>query len=495
MKIFNKKIVTVFCLASAVLVQTSCKKTLDINQNPNFPTLDQGNASLVFPAAVLATTGKVGGDLAIVGGIFSQYFTQSTLSQQYTDIESYNLASSNAYVNRSYDLLFSNGLKNYQYVISKAQAAGDWNFNLLGTVMKAYTTEVLVDLYDQIPYTEGLQGSNNLQPHFDDGKSIYKKLIASIDSALAKDFSASSNTDPGTSDIIFGGNIDNWKKFANTLKLKMYIRMSGVEPTYAAAGYASLIASNAQFLDVDASVTNFTDNPSLDNPMYEQNIRSLNTTSNLKASKTFVSWLIGNVDSRITKFYGSSNPSSIDQGNYTTNTPTYQAAPVFIQKATDPVVFISLAETEFLLAEAELKFNGGGAAQTHYENGVKQAFSDLGLTGDSYVAVGGAYEYPAAGTNDQKLEAIIVQKWASCIYGCHGIEAWFEKSRTGYPKSSPVYSTDPSYVAGQLVVGANSVLPGATDVPKRFVFPYDETSRNSNAPTPVPSTTKVWWGL
>jgi len=57
-----------------------------------------------------------------------------------------------------------------------------------------------------------------------------------------------------------------------------------------------------------------------------------------------------------------------------------------------------------------------------------------------------------------------------------------------------VYSTNISYIAGQLVIAKNTVLPAGL-VPKRFVFPYNETSRNTNAPAPVASTVKVWWGL
>ena len=79
------------------------------------------------------------------------------------------------------------------------------------------------------------------------------------------------------------------------------------------------------------------------------------------------------------------------------------------------------------------------------------------------------------------------------LIGCHGIEAFFEKNRTGYPATSPVYSDDPNYIPGQLVIVKNSVL-AAGQVPKRFVFPYTETTINNNSPALVPITTPVWWG-
>jgi len=490
----QKKLIGLGLIGILMVISSGCKKQLDINQNPNFPTLEQGNPSLVFPVAVLATTGKVGGDLEIIGGMWSQYFTQASLASQYALIDSYNMPSTSIYINQSYDILFSSGLKNYQYVIDQSQASGDWIYYLMATVMKAYTTEVLVDLYDKIPYTDALKGAGDLNPKFDEGDSIYQNLLSNIDTALNKDFTSSTNSVPGNQDLVFKGNLNNWIEFANTLKLKMYLRMVNANPSEAEAGITAMYNNGATFLDQDAAVTNFTNAPGLDNPFFEQNQRQLNTTTNIKASTTFVSWLEANHDSRIDYYFGSTTPNSINQGDYTNNNPTYQTAPIFAQSPTDPVEFISLPESYFLQAEADLRYLGGLNTQSLYNQGVLAAFAQLGLDGSSFIAPGGAYAFPVSGTMDQKLEAIIVQKWASCAYGCHGIEAFFEKNRTGYPVSSPVYSTDPSYIPGQLVIAKNSVLPAGM-VPKRFVFPYDETSRNTNSPAPVPSTTKVWWGL
>jgi len=69
----------------------------------------------------------------------------------------------------------------------------------------------------------------------------------------------------------------------------------------------------------------------------------------------------------------------------------------------------------------------------------------------------------------------------------------FEKQRTGYPATSPVYSTDASYVPGQFVISKNSVLPPGA-LPRRLAYPDVEVSRNSNTPELVPITTPVWWG-
>lgn len=493
MKILFKNSVLMAAIFSGLLIGTGCKKHLDINADPNTPAVDQGTPRLVFPAATMATAGRVGGDLAILGAVWGQYATQSSLSSQYRQLDAYNLDGSQ--LNGLYSGLFAGGLKNYQFVIDKSNELEDWNFYLMATVMKAYTAQILVDMYDQIPYFEALQGVSNLNPKFDDGYAIYQNLLAILDTALGKNFSASTVTNPGTTDLVFGGNIDNWKRFANTLQLKIYLRMINAKPAEAQAGVQKLYAANALFLAVDAGVTGFTNIKGKGNPMYEQNIRELNTPTNLRASRTFVTFLQDNNDPRITYNFGSAAPNSIHQGDYTNNTdPSYNTAASLVQRATDPVIFISQAESSFLQAEARERYFAGAGAKALYDAGVLSAFTVEGANGTTFIAPAGKYAYPVAGTLAQKIEAISVQKWVSFSYGVHFIEGFFEKNRTGYPRTSPVYSTAPTYVPGQLVVSKNSVLgPGL--FPRRLVFPDVETIRNSEAPAVVPITTKVWWAL
>jgi hypothetical protein len=284
--------------------------------------------------------------------------------------------------------------------------------------------------------------------------------------------------------------MDNWERFANTLKLKMYLRMVNAKASEAEQGIKALYAANAKFLETGAGITVFEDKPNYSNPFYEQNIRRLNTTDNLRASETFVSWLRTNNDPRIVKYFGSTNPGTMHQGDFTNTTPAYGTSAVFIQSATDPVWFISEAESYFMQAEARERYFAGAGAKVLYDAGVTAAFAQVNLTPGALLT--GIYAYPSGGTFQQKLEAIIVQKWAS-FPGTHDLEGFFEKNRTGYPRTSPVYSTDASYVPGRLVYPKNGVTGGV--FPKRFLFPDIERARNQNTPAELPITTKVWWSL
>lgn len=480
-------------ITAALLISTGCEKTLDINTDPNNPGIENATPEVLFPSATLSSAGMIGGQLAIVGGIWSQYWAQSNGSSQYREIDAYNLTSVSEEVNLPYEELFAGALIDYQVSIDKAQAREDWRYNLMATVMKAYTYQVLADLYDKVPYTQALKGQGNLQPTFDDGAAVYTGLLAEIDDALAHDYSSELSTAQKKTDFVFGGDMDLWTQFANTLKLKMYLRMVNAKPAEAETGIRALYTAGANFLETDAGVNIFTDEPNKSNPFYEFNIRRLNTTTNIRASYTLASWLIANGDPRAKAYFGSANPSAIHQGDYAatiTQQPTYATAAVFVQKATDPVQFISQAESDFMQAEALERYYGGAGAKAKYDAGVTAAFAQNELTPGTLITTG-PYTYPAAGTFNQKLEAIITQKWAS-FPGSHALEGFFEQNRTGYPVISSVYSQSSSYVAGQWVYSKNGST-GAGNFPKRFVFPDYEKTRNSNTPSQVPITTKVWW--
>ena len=484
-----KKIIINTALFAILLGAAGCKKMADINVDPNNPAIDKATPELLLPSAVMSTAGQIGGEYAIIGGLWSQYYTQSATASQYRVIDAYNI-NSNINNNLGYLELFRSALNDYKKVRELSEAKADWRFYLMATVMRAYTYQVLVDLYDQVPYTEALQGSVNLQPKFDDGYSIYKGLLLEIDTALSKNFKVALNATEANADVVFHGDMDNWERFANTLKLKLFLRMVNAKAAEAEAGIKALYTANAPFLTTGAGITSFVNQPNASNPFYEQNIRRLNTNDNLRASVTFVSWLQANNDPRIVSYFGTANPTAIHQGDYASTNTAYPSSAVFVQSPTDPVWFISEAESYFMQAEARERYFSGAGAKALYDAGVTAAFDQKGLTPGALLT--GKYAYPVAGTFQQKLEAIIVQKWAS-FPGTHDLEGFFEQNRTGYPKYSPVYSTSASYVPGQLVYSKNGVTAGA--FPKRMIFPDVERGRNSNTPAEVPVTVKVWWAL
>ena len=105
-------------------------------------------------------------------------------------------------------------------------------------------------------------------PHFQSGESVYDGLIKNIDEALSKPITGSSLV--GDNDVIFAGNMTQWRKFANTLKLKIYLRQTEARPSVAEAGVRSLYGNGVGFLATDAKEDVFQDVTSKRNPFFEQ---------------------------------------------------------------------------------------------------------------------------------------------------------------------------------------------------------------------------------
>jgi hypothetical protein len=359
----------------------------------------------------------------------------------------------------------------------------------MATTLEAQGMQVLVDLYDRVPYSEAFN-TEILQPNYDDGQAIYDQLVANLQSALSQDLSTSVGEIPGDDDFIFQGDMAHWTEFANTMLLKLYMRQTEARPDVASAGITALLTSGAAFLNVDAAMTQFENEANRSNPLYESDRRQLNVGTNLRASTTMFSFLDANADPRIDNFYEAGSP--MNQGDFDNTSIAASTIAVVSLSATQPVYFISREESLLLQAEALERYAGGAGAQELYNAAVIENFSKWGHDGSSFVAPGGAYEYPSAGSFDEKLEAIITQKWLASFPG-NGFESFFEQNRTGYPQISAVPQTDAGYIPGQLAYSLNGTTGG--EFPRRVVFAESSTSTNPNAPTLVDITEPVWWDV
>jgi hypothetical protein len=481
-------------LALLVLLQVSAcgDEFLDVNVDPNNPA--DAPLELVFPAAATSTASVVGGGYAVLGGIWSQYYTQNNGSNQYKDIDNYNILSSTISYENAWLELYAGALNDYKFVRNKAAANQDWSANLMATVMEVYTFQVLADLYDRIPFNEALQGvEDNLQPTFQEGPEVYDSLITRLDRAMALPLIPSLAAAKG--DVVFQGDMDKWVRFANTLKLKIYLRQVYARPEVSEAGIRALYAAGAPFLASDASLNFFQNATSQRNPLYEQDqSTALNTNQNLRAATTLFNYLQANTDPRLDAIYipGSGGHKAMEPG--TSSIPSTVLIPASLSRAlispTAPVYFISKPESYFLQAEAVLRGFGTGDVAALYQAGVDASFAQMGVARPA-----GSYPFPAAGDFEEKLEAIIVQKWVAMAGTKQGLEAFLERNRTNYPRTSPVRATDPAYVAGRFTFPVEAVTVGQA-FPKRLPWPSIERTRNrANTPAQEPITKEVWWDV
>jgi len=474
-----KKFIISILVLSATFV--GCSSDLDINRDPDSLDPSKAPLSAQLPAGIIGIIGTEGAPMAIIGGMWSQYWTQSNAANQYKQIDNYSIGTSD--YNGAWNGLFD-ALGDIRNVKRKALAQGNWNYYLIATTLEVQASQVLTDFYGSIPYKEA-SNSAILEPKFNTGEEVYTYMIEDLNDALSKSLASSKGEVPGKDDLIFGGNMANWTKFANTLKLKIYMRQtSSSRAAIASAAITQMIAAGTQFLTVDAGMNQFTDAPDQSNPLFEYNNRKLNVATNLRMSTTLASFFDINIDPRKAKYYLAGN--ALNQGDYNSTAGAGTIAIVNLF-ATTPALLMSKEESLFLQAEAMERFNGGTGAKALYDAAVNANFSRYGLVGAPFLV--GPYAYPT-GTLEQKIEAIIVQKWIASFPG-NGFEAFFEKNRTGYPKTSSVAQSSGGYIAGQFAYAKNGTTGGL--FPQRLAYPLTERNANSNVPALVPITTPIWW--
>ena len=490
----------IFLVVTALTVFSCSTEDFDINTDPDSLDPNAAKLSTELPAGMIGLVGAEGAGYALIGGFWAQFWTQGNSSNQYKEIDDYSIGTIdyNTPWNAMYD-----ALADIRNVKRKAEAQGNWNYYLMATVLEVQGSQLLADFYDQIPYSEA-NDPTNLQPVYDSGQQVYDAMATDLQLALSKDLSTSVGEIPGGDDFIFNGDMSKWTAYANTLLLKVYMRQTEARPDVAQAGITALLTSGVDFLNEDAAVTQFIDEANRSNPLFETDRRQLNTTINLRASTTMFSYLDENGDPRRQEYYRPGNP--LNQGDFNSSVGQTTISVVELYPTT-PFFFMSQEEAQLLQAEALERYAGGVGAQALYNAAVVKNFSryfaDDGnpataanqndgpqLNGSPFVGSGGAYEYPAAGNFDQKLEAIITQKWIASFPG-NGPEAFFEQNRTGIPAISAVPQSDPGYVAGQFSYSVNGTTNG--DFPRRLVFPESSTSTNQSAPALVELTVPVWW--
>ena len=482
--------ILVFALGIAF---ASCETSLDINEDPNNPT--EGTIGLVLPAAQASVTTQVSGQLFNLGGFFAEYWDQNPTANQYNGISTFDLDTES--FQSVFTELYSGGLNDLQYVIDQAEASGQWGNYLAAVTLRAYTFQLLVDLYDKVPYSEALQGTGVIFPKYDNGEDIYNGLLVELDEALAKDMSGQT---VDSKDLFFEGNLQNWIQLANSVKLKIATRAGNQTVVNSLLDSPNFIAKNA---GLGSNIYKKEQNKR--NPWYETNVSRLSGDGDFSinhvASHNFISYLLFKNDPRVDALFYTPVNGGAHNGNYfgsskitseTKSTTQDDFSTVKIAQQ-HPSYIMIIPEVLLLQAEGEARRGDFGKAKSLYNQAVAASFEMHGIEGAStYTGVGGKYEFTAT-TLDLALEQIIMQKYV-CLAHFNNIESWFEQNRTGYPKISAVPASDEdNYVPGEFTSPVDNKL-GDGKFPNRLYYPEDEVSSNPNTPEQINDITiKVWW--
>lgn len=516
---------TIFTLLATIFILNSCSLNLDINENPNNATGAVVTPDLTLPAVLTSTATNqfyyygYGWGAFLVG-----YMLPGKGISGYGDTYTYNYTNSS--VTGAWTSIFAD-LRDYQTIIKKAET--DPKYALYGGIshlMKAYSYQLLVDAYGNVPYTEGLQGgSGNVTPVYDDDAEVYKLLIAETDEAITilKDNKDKVGVEVlglnKASDPIFNGNITKWIQFANNVKLRLLVRATGSEiDAFVQSAYNTF--SSEGFLKEDVLVNPGYNPSAAQNPVWTYFHSNLTGTTATAAqyyipSKFTLTFYNGKKlsddvrGSLIYRSYPSTPAGQMGDEENNPASPLYLWYPPYVsgmaplsapattgvvkdRSASTPLFLAS--EIYFLLAEAAL--NGhvlDGDIKTNFEKGITASFNYLWLEGatsslkkdadpeqdalDYIDNNAGNYlaDFDAADTQAKKLEAIITQKYIALNIINAG-EAWTEFRRTAYPKISGTN-------AETTFVSIRSGSTRADKLPCRLLYPQDEINLNgANVP-------------
>ena len=439
--------------AAAALAITSCTSDLsDLNVN--------GKAPESVPSGALFANAVMGYyDFDAVQNVnlnnlrlWSQHWTQTT----YTDESNFQLnerdVNGSTFV-RMYVTVIRDCEEARTAVMNGPESAAAKAASVAAIeVMEVMAYQYLVDLFGDVPYSEALSETN--VPKYDAGSAIYMDLLARLDAATA-DLSGSSTF--GSSDIIYGGDAAAWKKAANSLMLRMAVRMIGYDAAAAKSWGEKAIAGGVFTSSADDMRLYYSSAPPHTHPMWETLVQSGRT--DYVASATLGDVLNGLADPRRAGFFknlgGSDSIIGAPHG-YQVNYYDYSQPGAALEDPTWSHAAISYVEVEFLMAHAAVAgWAGASDAATHYENGIRASIEEWG--GSSADADAYMMHPLVAFSSTTAATQIGVQKWIA-MYS-NAFEAYAAVRMYDLPMQT-------------------AALAG-TVTPTRYSYPLDEYSLNT----------------
>ncbi len=342
-------------------------------------------------------------------------------------------------------------------------------------ILMVFTYQTLVDIHGDIPYTQSLNNVVFPLPAYDDDAEIYPKLITRLKEDISK---LQTGGTFGAGDIYYNGDINKWKKFGNSLLLKLGITIADANLSLAQSTILEAISEgvitdqsdNCQFAYLSSS-PNYS-------PIYE-NVYA-NNRDDFFGGKPFIDYLNTTSDARVSKYFQDVNGSYIGQiigqpGDF----GDFSAPGEFAYTPTTSGNIITNTEVAFYLLEASARFGIGGVPADLYENAITFSFLEWGLTSadaQNYIS-----NHPYDATNWKK--SVGEQAWVA-MYN-QPLISWNFYRRLDYP---------------QLQAPATANANAEGKVPVRLQYPTLEATTNgtnySNAATAIGGdklTTKVFW--
>ncbi len=368
------------------------------------------------------------------------------------------------------------------------------SWSVILTTLRVFSFQSLTDMFGPIPYSQALNIDMYPTPKYDSQKEIYEGLLKELHEVVSLE-TEPILSDVGSQDVIYGGDITKWKKFANSLMLRLAMRVSTVDPVLSKKYATHALENDGVFLDNSESALFNSGEKSPSGSILYESVFDDSNLGNLMASPVMVEIQGRTNDPRKDMYWedfdkgspGYGVDGSVD-GFAHINRKYAGHKKYFRGKVNTPVPFIHYAEVEFLLTEAAVRGGYGvNDATTHFNKAVTASIEATASIVDSTLQTNTISDFLAQADVDidqaaDKLNRIAEQKFIALFI--QGPEAWSEIRRFDYPAMTP------------------SVLDGTVfPFPKRFTYPQNAQNLNrKNVKLAADllngddtQQTKLWW--
>lgn len=343
-----------------------------------------------------------------------------------------------------------------------------------------YAYSILVNTFGDIPYTQALD-IDNPQPVYDDAKTVYLDLLTRLDASISAMNPGSGSF--GTFDFIYGGDVSQWIKFGNSLKLKLAMVLADSDNATASAKAAQAASDLSKLITTnDDNATYPYSNSFPNNNPLSDDVPPRSSRQDFVAANTLVDVMNNLGDPRRPIFFTALEDGTFKGGTYgfSSSFSANSTIGTKITATTFPGNMLDATEVNFLLAEAVERGYISGNAEEFYNNAVRASFAYWGAPGvDDYLASDGV-SYATAGSSYK--EKIGNQKWIA-LYN-RGFDAWTDWRRLDFPA---------------LVKPDDASVP---EIPTRFIYPIIENSLNKSNTEAAASkiggdspNTKLFWDV
>ncbi|HEX6307821.1 MAG TPA: SusD/RagB family nutrient-binding outer membrane lipoprotein [Longimicrobiales bacterium] len=475
-------------LAALVGSLSACSDLTGLNENPNAPT--DVSAEFLLPQAIRAGVEQTFGATMMLShtGIWAGHYAQI----QYPDEEQGLLRPGT--MDGFWDGYYAGPLKDIQTVVEKGQELSEPNHEGVGLIWRSWLFHQATDLWGDVPYTEALAGAANTTPVYDPQAAIYAGLLNDLEAGAAMlDPSAA---DFGDGDILYDNDMAKWERFANSLRMRLAMRLVNQDPALAGAEFQAAYTAGGFTSNADNAMLNWPGAP-YENPLYENALGR----DDHSISGALVDTLLSLSDPRLELY---AEPAAAD-GAYRGHYNGYSDPPLTINNysrigsfwrhdgAATPTAIMTYAEVLFLQAEAVARGwpVPGNEAQLYYDAirasmNQYDAWGPAGAPTDAEIAaylLNPLVVYNPAAPLAARLDKIHLQLWIALYANAN--ETFSHWRRTGTPDLTP----------GPDLVTAGGVIP------IRFSYPSGEQSFNgANLDAAVARqgggndlVTPLWW--